>query len=365
MTIKKLQNLYEYCNWTRSQYPFNYMINGHQLLEALHIVKDFDNCISYITNFICMCLDNDSLDLGYYNVDFLYYPDLGMTSLEKLPGGIPIFIKIVDLLDKDSLANAEPKNGKYIQINISKDQLIKEKNKKRDEEFCKFIHHTLKHEFKHIKTIWSNPDKDALYDSKKYRKDQMTRQEALSSIYGFRYSIIDTITYLLNEDEAIAHINALYDKYESFHKECIEIFKKEYDTSRQLNRTIAIMKVIEHIDNNYYFSILDMFVDMYERIIKNHTIQKDDYIRLYELYMIRYHLRNHKFFRDIIKDGQEPIQTEGDLLYFSDYRKLDEDLILEDSEITINGLKMIIGEIKRCLASAIFDDIRRSMVISV
>lgn len=354
----KLFNLLEHIEWQAQQNPFDTNNQLVWIYESSHIVNVFDKAIDSITVFLYKKISLNDLQRGItIKSNFFYSPLTNTCSKIETPGFLPIYIKTTDKFANNALMVAEPQSENYknIIVTISCEQIERDYRKYKDQ-FKEHIHASLKHEFKHIRTIWARLDKDVLYQSKKYKNSTMTNQEAFSVINGLRIDVIEMIKYYLNDEECLAHINYLFDLYKSNKKQITDLYYQIFRES--LNPTIgnSISKIIDYLDKNYYFSNLSKFINEYSLNIQNAINgEKFSLIKMYELYIIRFHMRRNRMFKDFVFGNNEIIPT-SNLLKYEEFKKIDLNTVIEDSNSTLKLLNLTIGDMKRALGKAIYND---------
>jgi len=326
------------------------------LYETLHIVDTFDQAIVDITSMIIDGYNGKQLNLIkkdddiFWPTDIWYFPGnsriYGNTT--KPEGSIEIYIKLLSL-QNNNFMNACPReeDNEHIVIDLNIGYLRTLYDKMPPDEVKLCIIQALKHEFKHIRTIWANPEKDILY-SKRYSSFPTMSKFELEAMHKYGYTIVNTkeLCYYLNPEEALAHINGIFAKIQHHDPdsllELVHRLNKEFNYSN----TLVMSRIIEIFDKGYYFNVLSDLLKTLETLCQ----ESNNFLLQYELYNFQFHAYKLGFYYSFYKKNKLNLDPEISIKEFKD-KDIDERIGASMAALQI--IKYNIAEIKRKLISAV------------
>lgn len=320
------------------------------IYETLHIVDIFDEAIKNITETIISSLhSNDRIDKikedFVIKTGFWYLPGDNMCYTSSMrPKSSKQIVIILEESPRSYLMAAEEQKRLegYIALSFNITFLKEVCDKLPISEVSTYISQTLKHEFKHVRTIWANPNYDVLY-TKKFASNPKMNEFEIEAMHKSGYNIVNTtkLCYYLNPEESLAFINGIYNKIQNCEVEELREIVHSVMSKHFMKTFEMFTEIINYFDKDYYFPVVLNIIEDLKKYKNNINLQ-------YELYNIPWHTYKLGFFKDIKgADKWNPI------ISFEEFKKMSRDERDMYCHASITLLIQHISEIKRKLISAI------------
>lgn len=335
--------------------PFVYYYELPSMIyETLHIVDVFDKASYELVNDLLEIHQNQRYDLLtkiennneyklYYKTRFWYLPgnNVCFTEETKIKGSLQICINFVQD-GINGLMESEPQefDKDHIVITLNYNKFTDMIDKLSIDDIKSSLFQVFKHEFKHIRTIWSKSNFDVLYNKKYANNPELSNYEK-DAIKRYGYvSVSKELLYYFNPEEVLAFINGIYAKIQYEDKEKLLKIIQQSNTN---TTTEEISYIIDYFDVNYYFgTIKKILSDIKNEYQNNIPLQ-------YDLYNFIFKARDLDFFDEIYKDfNLNKISIE-------DFKKIEESERFSLIQGLLNHLNVYLVEIRRKLASAVYN----------